>query len=83
MNGPDPGTIPDRLRDLIDDGVTGLRLPPDDPAAWSIGLIQALGDEPWTRAAGTAARAVAARHDWPVIARRHVELYRQVIDRRS
>src|SRR5207302_3667041 len=42
--------------DLLDDGRTGLLLPPDAPEAWSSALIRVLEDPDHARALGTAAR---------------------------
>ena len=66
------------LEDVVDDGVTGLLVDPESPAGWATALSQAMADEPWRFAAGAAARTVAAAHDWPRIAQRHVDLYREV-----
>ena len=53
------------LRDLVVDGVTGLLVPPGDPAALRAALERLLAEPELRRRLGTAARArVAERCSW-------------------
>ncbi len=57
--------------EVVEDGVTGWLVPPDDRGALADALLAACDDEAGRRRRGRAARAVAvARYGWPEIARR-------------
>jgi glycosyltransferase involved in cell wall biosynthesis len=47
--------------ELIEDGVNGFRVPPDDPEALRAALARLVEDEPFRRAAGERSRMIAAR----------------------
>ena len=47
--------------ELIEDGVNGFRVPPDDPAALRAALERLVGDDELRRTAGTRSREIAAR----------------------
>jgi glycosyltransferase involved in cell wall biosynthesis len=47
--------------ELIDDGVNGFRVPPDDPAALRAALARLVDDAAFRRAAGARSREIAAR----------------------
>jgi len=68
-------------RELIDDGVDGWMVP-QDPRAIAAALERVLGDDALARRAGEAGRAkVADRFSWPAIARRHLEIYEDLLAR--
>ena len=48
-------------RDLIEEGVNGFRVPPDDPGALREVLLRLVEDEPLRRAAGQRSREIAGR----------------------
>jgi glycosyltransferase involved in cell wall biosynthesis len=47
--------------ELIEDGVNGFRVPPDDPSAMRRAIERLVVDEPFRRAAGARSREIAAR----------------------
>ena len=70
--------------DLIDEGKTGLFCNPSDPLSMKAGVSRILNDLP--AAAGMAARAKqSARQRFHplIIARQHLEIYREVLNNRS
>src|SRR3972149_11231883 len=48
--------------DVVEDGVTGLLVPPRDPAALAEAIALLLGDQPRRRLMGAAGRERVARH---------------------
>lgn len=65
--------------ELVVDGVTGMLVPPQDPAAVARALVALARDGDAARRLGEAGRARAAREfDLPAIARRHAALWRRV-----
>jgi glycosyltransferase involved in cell wall biosynthesis len=54
-------TAPGAAYELIDEGVNGFRVPPDDPAAMRQAIERLAEDEPFRRAAGARSREIAAR----------------------
>ena len=48
-------------RDLIEEGVNGFRVPPDDPQALRAAILRLVEDEPFRREAGERSREIAAR----------------------
>lgn len=70
------GAIPE----VIEDGQTGILVPPDDPSALAQALDSILTDPSRSRAMGMTGRArVEAKFTWPRIADRVAELYEQVL----
>ena len=69
--------------DLIEDGKTGLLCDPLDAASMS-GAVEKLLDKPeWARQLAAEANRLARERFHPlVIARRHLEIYREVLGRR-
>jgi glycosyltransferase involved in cell wall biosynthesis len=65
--------------EVVEDGVTGLLVPPGDDAAYAMALAGLLADPGRARAMGQAARdRVAARHAFPVAVARLDALIRGV-----
>jgi glycosyltransferase involved in cell wall biosynthesis len=65
--------------ELIDDGQTGILVPPRDPAALTAALDQLLADPSRSRVMGQRGRArVEAQFEARAIARRHIDLWRAV-----
>ncbi len=70
------------LPEVVEDGVTGLVVPPEDPVALAEALRRLVADREGRRRMGAAARRfVAARYRWEDTAERMEQLYRQVIMR--
>jgi glycosyltransferase involved in cell wall biosynthesis len=66
--------------DLLEEGRTGILLPPDEPQAWSTALIGVLGDPGHARRLGAAARhRIEAEFALPVVVDRYLELYRKLL----
>jgi glycosyltransferase involved in cell wall biosynthesis len=70
------------LADLIQPGRTGWLVPPESPAALADALCNAYLDRQETKHLGLHARQLAAQHGWDDIARRHLRLYEELLDRR-
>jgi glycosyltransferase involved in cell wall biosynthesis len=67
------------LVDHVEDGVTGVLVPPRDPSALRAALVRLLGDADLRERLGTAARERAReRYDWAAVTRRLVGLYEEV-----
>ena len=67
------------LLDLVDDGVTGILVPPRDPAALRVALERVLGDDGLRTRLGEAARLKAANElGWEASTAATVDLYREV-----
>jgi glycosyltransferase involved in cell wall biosynthesis len=65
--------------EAVEDGVTGLLVPPGDPAALAAALCACMDDRARAQAMGAAGRArVQAHFSWDAITRDLVELYRGV-----
>lgn len=71
------------LPDAVVDGVTGLLVPPRDPAALAVALVDLLRDRARCHRMGQAARQWAATHlAWDGIAAQTVTVYQQLLTRR-
>jgi glycosyltransferase involved in cell wall biosynthesis len=69
--------------DLIDDGKTGLLFDPGRPESFGEGLKKILEDREFARQLAANAKAEARRRFHPlVIARRHLDIYREVLAER-
>jgi glycosyltransferase involved in cell wall biosynthesis len=68
-------------RELVEDGVTGLLVPPRDPDALAHALRRVTSDPGWRVEAGRAARQRAARFSWQACAAQHLSCYRELLDR--
>lgn len=66
------------IPDVIEDGVTGLLVPPQDPAALASAIDELLGDDRKRLRMGGAARQHAAQYSWPSLAERVAALYGQL-----
>jgi starch synthase len=67
------------IPEVVDDGVTGLLVPPDDPAALAEALNALLRDQDRAYSMGDAGRARAvSEFSWPAIASQTVALYREL-----
>lgn len=72
------------LLDAVEDGVTGLRVPPRDPAALREALLTLLGDPVLRRRIGSAAREAArARFSWETATSATIQAYRDAVALRS
>lgn len=68
------------LREIVVDGVTGVRFTPGDVSGLANAVSGVLTDEVLSRRLARAARTVVARdHSWPTIADRTVDVYRLAI----
>jgi glycosyltransferase involved in cell wall biosynthesis len=62
--------------DAVEDGQTGLLVPPDDPDALAAALLRVIGDQGLAGKLGEAGRARARRlFSWEGVADRHLEVY--------
>jgi glycosyltransferase involved in cell wall biosynthesis len=70
--------------EIVDDGVTGWLVEPDDEAGLAAAMAEAAGDVAERRRRGEAAARVAAdRYSWPALAARLAEAYDEVAMDRS
>jgi len=70
--------------DAVEDGGTGLLVPPGDEASLAGALLRLLDDPPLARKLGEAGRERARRlFSWEAVAGRHLELYRGATGRES
>ena len=70
--------------DLIEPGKTGLFCDPARPESFREGVEKLLADRPWSQQLAAAAKAEALRRFHPlVIARKHLDIYREVLERRG
>jgi glycosyltransferase involved in cell wall biosynthesis len=70
------------LEDVVVEGVTGLLATSESPDAWAMALQRVRSDRAWVATAGEAARARAKNFGWDEIARRHLQLYAELISRK-
>lgn len=67
------------VRELVEHGVTGLLVPPSDPAAMAAALDRITGDVGFRVAAGARARTRAADFSWDAAAEAHETLYLRLL----
>ena len=67
------------LRELVDDGATGLVVPPDDPAALALALARLAGDPELRLRLGEAGRAKAARFTVEATADEYERLFGRLV----
>jgi glycosyltransferase involved in cell wall biosynthesis len=76
------GTRVGGIPTILEDGVTGLLVPPRDPKALAAALRRVIGDGELRRRFGAAARRkVEQEFSWPTIAGRTLAVYRDCLDR--
>jgi len=76
---PVVGTRVGGMPELVEDGVTGIVVPPDDPGAMAAAIDKVLSDDTLRVAMGTAGAArVAARFSAGGVARQLVDLYEEL-----
>ena len=66
-------------REVIDDGVEGLLVPPGDPEALASALRRLLDDPKTAKSFGEAGRARARRYSWDVVGREIEAVYDEVL----
>ena len=71
------------LPDVIDDGLTGVLVPPQDPAALARALRELLSDPERRRALGEASAGRLGEFTIDAIAGRFAELYERLIEDRG
>ena len=71
------------IPDVVTDGVTGLLVPPSDPAALGRAIDRVLGSPELARRLADAGRERAKGYDWNALAGRVLDVYRAVLARRA
>jgi glycosyltransferase involved in cell wall biosynthesis len=72
--------LKDRVEDVVEDGVTGLIVPPRDPRRLADAIVRLVDDPALRRRLGSAARSrYAAQFEPAAAARRMLEVYRDLI----
>jgi D-inositol-3-phosphate glycosyltransferase len=64
---------------IVEDGVSGLHVPPQNSQALADHLERLFGDDELRTAMGAAARARAARFGWPTVACEILQVYRELL----
>jgi D-inositol-3-phosphate glycosyltransferase len=67
------------LRHVVEDGTSGLLVPPNDPAAFARGIVTILRDPGLARRLGTGAHDRAATYPWEVTADRLTSVYEELV----
>ncbi len=76
------GTTAGGIPEIVQDGESGLLVPPDDPARLAATIVGALRDEPLRRRLGEAGRRrVESCFTVEQMARRDAAIYEEVVDR--
>jgi glycosyltransferase involved in cell wall biosynthesis len=71
----------ERVADVVEDGVTGLVVPPRDPSRLAEAIVRLANDPALRRRLGAAARSrYAAQFDPPSAGRRMLQVYRDLVD---
>lgn len=68
--------------EVVEDGVNGLLVPPNDARALSEAILRILGDEELARRLGERGRELAEARDWPRVARAYRTVYEEAISER-
>jgi phosphatidylinositol alpha-mannosyltransferase len=66
-------------REVVDDGVEGLLVPPRDPAALAAALRRVLEDDELAKSLGEAGRARARRYSWDVVGPEIEAVYAEIV----
>jgi glycosyltransferase involved in cell wall biosynthesis len=70
------GAIPE----IVEDGETGLLVPPNDPNAFASALLTLLKDPPLARLMGERGKKKAlVRYEWGALCQQYIDLYRDVL----
>ena len=69
------GTSVPGLEDLIEEAKTGWQVPPESPPALALALTRVLSVPKLARSLSEHVRQKAQDLSWPVVARRHLQLY--------
>ncbi len=69
--------------ETIENSKTGLLVPPDDPAALATALTRVLTDPGLRSRLATAGLARVRQYAWPIVARKTVEYYLELLNRHS
>jgi glycosyltransferase involved in cell wall biosynthesis len=77
------GTKVGGIPEIVQDGVTGLLVPPDDPGAAAEILRKLLTDDALRQRLGAEGVRHARSYDWAVVVGRYGELYRELLDQSS
>ncbi|MFO0879218.1 MAG: glycosyltransferase family 4 protein [Gemmataceae bacterium] len=77
------GTKIPGVEDLIEPGRTGLVVPPESPVEMAAALDRLSEDDGLVSRLGAEAYARADQYDWPVVARRHLDLYQSLMATQS
>ncbi|HXF69483.1 MAG TPA: glycosyltransferase, partial [Thermoflexus sp.] len=67
--------------EVVENGVQGFLVPPEDPEALADALLRVLKDPALQASMGEAGRRRARQYDWDEIARRVVAFYEEVRER--
>jgi len=68
----------DGYREVLQHGVEGELLPPDDPDAWARAMVRLARDPARAAAYGERGRATAQRYAWPAVTRDILQVYRSI-----
>ncbi len=66
------------FREVMEHGREGELVPADDPGAWARALVRLAGDPARAARYAERGRVTAQRHDWPIITRQVLALYRSL-----
>jgi glycosyltransferase involved in cell wall biosynthesis len=77
------GTSVPGLEDLIEEGKTGWLVPPESPVALAQALRQVLSSPQLSRGLSEVVRQKVRDFSWPVVARRHLQLYETLLSPQS
>jgi len=68
-------------RDLIQDGETGLLIPPSDPTKFAEAVLRLLKNEQLRTNMGEKAKGVAKQYQWQEVARQYLDVYHEARER--
>ena len=76
-------TAVDGCREVLEDGATGLLVPPRDPDALSVALLRCLDDAELRASLAKRAREASARYDIDACVAQMQDLYDEILAERS